>query len=112
MSFGVFDINDIIGNNSGGLIGPVGGLSKKLKAASENGIKRVLIPKGSRYHTENNATTDLVEYGKEIGLEVIEVSTLAQALYYFTGREIKPSAEELVIQKDYQEIMERVSYDL
>ncbi len=33
--------------NSGGIIGPVGGIKSKIKAAFDNGIKKVLIPKGS-----------------------------------------------------------------
>ena len=36
--------------NSGGIIGPVGGVKEKIEAAAENGINKVLIPYGERYH--------------------------------------------------------------
>ena len=52
--------------NSGGIIGPVGGVKEKLEAASKAGIKKVLISKGTAaqlsYSAENisqdNATTN------------------------------------------------------
>ncbi len=50
--------------NSGGIVGPVGGLKEKIDAASEIEIKKVLIPAGTRFSKEkNNKTIDLVEYG-------------------------------------------------
>jgi len=39
--------------NSGGLIGPVGGLKEKIEAAANNGLKKVIIPKGERFVTES-----------------------------------------------------------
>ena len=47
--------------NSGGLIGPVSGLFKKIEAAGTNGITIVLIPRGTRYVNINEAA------GEEIG---------------------------------------------
>lgn len=85
--------------NHGGLIGRVGGIKEKIEAASQLKLKRVFIPKGERYHSDTSAIsmnisdqgeitdiyenknisnnkTDLVEYGKKLGVEVIEVSTI------------------------------------
>ncbi len=98
--------------NSGGIIGPVGGLNKKVKAASENGIKKVLIPRGTKFQEENNQTIDLIELGKELGVEVIEIDTLDEALFHFTDFKLEKPDEELVIQGRYQEIMKQVSWDL
>ncbi len=40
--------------NSGGFIGAVGGLKAKITTSAENGLKKVLIPKGSRYYVERD----------------------------------------------------------
>lgn len=100
--------------NSGGVIGPVGGIKEKIDAAANAGLKRVLIPHGTREFKENatNRTIDLVEYGRELGLEVIEVSTLLEALREYTGRDFHRVAGELVIEPRYQETMRQVALDL
>ncbi|MFA5141890.1 MAG: S16 family serine protease [Candidatus Woesearchaeota archaeon] len=104
--------------NSGGIIGPVSGLMNKIEAASRNGIKTVLIPKGTRYVSadeykasgltfmvNDKGEVDLVEYGKSIGLEVVEVITVSEALEYFTGISFKTAARALVINSEYQSTM-------
>ena len=112
--------------NSGGLIGPVGGLKEKITAAKEAGLKKVLIPKGSRYSKENNqsgnatlqnntalnTTIDLVEYGNKIGIEVKEVSTLAEVVYGFTGTGIKETDGSLVIDERYKDTMRLLAISL
>ena len=50
--------------NSGGLIGPVGGLKAKIEAAKKNGLKRVLIPAGELIVRVDNTTTDLKKLSK------------------------------------------------
>ena len=64
--------------NSGGTVGPVGGVKEKLEAASKAGLKKVMIAKGSGlpYSGLENMTEilDLVKYGKEnLSLDVVEV---------------------------------------
>ncbi len=87
-----------------GFIGPVGGLKYKLEAAAENGGKVFLIPEGQRvtYVEErivkrvgilNVVTTryvkvDLVEYGRKLGVDVYEISTINDALKFYSGYEI------------------------
>ncbi len=84
-----------------GYIGPVGGIPYKLKAAAKNGAKFFLIPKGQRiaYVTEvfeekkgpfvfvRHVTKpiDVVELGKDLGVDVVEVENVNQALWYYTG---------------------------
>lgn len=88
-----------------GFIGPVGGLNYKLEAVSKNGGKIFLIPHGQRVVlvaekvvrkvgminivTTNYKEVDLREYGKQLGVDVVEVATINDALKYFTGYEIK-----------------------
>jgi len=84
-----------------GFIGPVGGIPYKLEAAAKNGAKIFLIPKGQRvvyvqeqkeerrgpfiFITTKTRPVDLVEYGKQLGVEVREVETIEEALAYYTG---------------------------
>ncbi|MEA3515370.1 MAG: S16 family serine protease [Nanoarchaeota archaeon] len=71
---GNIDISDdvtITGTiNSGGIIGPVGGIKEKIMAASEDGITKVLIPMGERYIIKedkpiSNITRITEEYSDE-----------------------------------------------
>ncbi len=102
--------------NSGGLIGPVGGVKEKIKAASEAGIKEVLIPK-IEIQSFNNSTKkpdvnqSIINYGKQLGVEVIPVSNIFEAAYYFTGRNISPE-EESINNKEYDTIMKNISLNL
>ncbi len=102
--------------NSGGLIGPVGGVREKIKAASEAGIKEVLIPK-IEVQSFNNITNksdinqSLIDYGKQLGVKVIPVSNIFDAVYYFTGKNISPK-EENINNKEYDAIMKNISIDL
>jgi len=121
--------------NSGGLIGPVGGLKEKITAAAETNIKKVLIPKGERFVkdvpskktviitpkdlfnitekiNDTNITIDLFEYGQDLGLEVVEVSTVDDLIYEFTG--IKPEKTEinLTVNEEYKETMKGLAIEL
>ena len=97
--------------NSGGIIGPVGGVKEKLEAASQNSITKVLIARGSAaYKNENNETVDLISYSSEnLGLEVIEVSDLNDVLFHLTGKKIKEEDYQVEINQEYQEKMKSVS---
>lgn len=106
--------------NSGGLVGPVGGLKEKISAAPERGIRKILIPEGERYLKparlgnltnasstgKNNDTIDLVEFGKSQGVDVIEVSDLRAALAEFTGKGFEESSGSLAIDASYSATME------
>lgn len=100
--------------NSGGIIGPVGGLKEKIQAASDAGIARVLIPRGTRILKENttNASFDLVAFGKEKNVEVVEVATLQDALYEYTGRNFSKPVLELGIEPRYSSLMHEIALDL
>jgi uncharacterized protein len=98
--------------NSGGLIGPVGGLQEKIRAASSNKIKTVLLPKGTKDLKEKNVTIDLVEYGKTLNLTVREVATIGEVLESVLGVPQEVFNEELRIEGRYQNIMRAVASDL
>ncbi len=82
-------------------IGPVGGIPEKLKAAADFGVKLFLIPLGQRYFTRYEVveervgpfiirrsrpvTMDLIEYGNELGVKVLEIGDIREAIYHFTG---------------------------
>lgn len=87
-----------------GSIGPVGGIPAKLRAAVATGAKVFLIPIGQRVvyvrriikepipggylvRTEY-VPVDVVELGRQLNVTVIEVSSVREAFYYFTGMNI------------------------
>ncbi|MFH1409818.1 MAG: S16 family serine protease, partial [Nanoarchaeota archaeon] len=98
--------------NAGGIIGPVGGVMEKVHAAASNGMETVIIPSGSRYLTIDNATADLVSVGEELGITVIEVARLDQALELFTGRTYVKETRNLEISAAYEETMRSLAEDL
>ncbi len=98
--------------NSGGMIGSVGGLKEKIDAAAQKKFSKILIPKGTREQEENNATTDMVEYGKKQGIGVIEVGTLSEALEHFDKNFVKKEIPEFITTKEYKKIVKEVSDEL
>lgn len=70
--------------NSGGVIGPVGGVKEKIEAAAAADMKTVLIPRGTAaYADDDNVSIDLIAMGKSLGVDVIEVEQIEDALPYF-----------------------------
>jgi len=121
--------------NSGGIIGPVGGIKEKIDAANNDGLRKVLIPEGERFidkdtkiiekltvigvngsvfenATIRNKTIDLVEYGKKEGIEVVEVSDINDVLYEFTGNKRGNSDYSLVIDDEYNDTMSSLASKL
>src|SRR3989338_619660 len=91
--------------NSGNVIGHVGGISEKIEAARNAGIKKVLIPAGERSYEIDNRTTDLIRYGEELGVEVIEVFSLDEAMKEFTGKTFKPDNSDIEVNQKYRDVM-------
>ncbi|RMF30757.1 MAG: hypothetical protein D6759_11310, partial [Chloroflexi bacterium] len=63
------------------------GIPHKLQGAAEAGKKLVLVPVGQRYDYDYNQQkyVDLVEVGKQLGIEVREVSNVYEAYELLTG---------------------------
>ena len=91
--------------NSGGIVGPVGGLKEKIEAAAAGeGIKTVLIASGAAV-SGNNGTINLVTRGKELGIAVQEVTDLDEVLYLLSGVDLNHQEIEVSQDESYQEIM-------
>ena len=97
--------------NSGELIGPVGSLKEKLDAASESGIKTVLIPAVQSAKQEDNET-DIMEYGDELGVEVVPVATLRDAVQELTGETFEEEEHEISVPESYSDVMTGVAQEL
>ncbi|HLC74269.1 MAG TPA: S16 family serine protease [Candidatus Nanoarchaeia archaeon] len=103
--------------NSGGLIGPVGGIKAKIDAAAHAKLKKVLIPIGMRVYNqsqqnEGTGTIDLIEYGDLLDVQVVEVSNLNEVLFHFTNQKIIDSTPEFEPLPQYVELMKDVSEQL
>lgn len=96
--------------NSGGILGPVGGLKAKIDAAAEAGLKKVLIPKGSILSAANK-TINLSWYTDNKSIDVFEASTVDDMIHLFTGREIKEEGN-LSIDPGYAKTMKGLSLKL
>ena len=101
-----------------GSIGPVGGILEKLKAAKMAGAKYFLIPYGERYITvedpsigDGNTTIDVVEYGEELGIKVIEVRNIYDAIYYFTNHTLLEEnyTPDPVLEEKYKKKMKNLA---
>ena len=98
--------------NSGGLIGPVGGLKAKVEAAKKAGLKKAFIPAGEIIVRLDNSTIDLKNLSKELGIEIIEASTLSEAVKEFTGKEIKQRFKSIDISEEYTSTMKSLAKGL
>jgi len=99
--------------NSGELIGPVGSLKEKIEAAGEAEITTVLVPAvqaAAMMDSENS--TDLVEYGLSLGVEVVPVSTLGESVEALTGVEMTQEELDIVVPESYTGLMEAVAGEL
>jgi uncharacterized protein len=98
--------------NSGGLVGPVGGLRYKLEAAAAKGYTRALIPAGEAKLVSDGLNTSIEEHARQLGLELHEVGLLDEALEHFTGFRPPRQEGEIVIAPRYQGIMDGVREEL
>jgi len=106
--------NQVLNNNtimtgtidSGNLIGPVAGVPAKAAAAQLAGYKRVLIPK---WDIVNN-TPDV-----NLTIAVIPISTLEEALQYFTGKNYSTATDAVnssINTGEYNNLMSKITIDL
>jgi uncharacterized protein len=95
--------------NSGGIIGPVGGVKQKIEAAKKAGLKKVLVPKGEIIDGDNQSNASLNDYAKENGIEVKEISTIDEAVYEITGYKKEEENLSLEIDEDYTDTMKQLA---
>lgn len=93
--------------NSGGIIGPVGGVKEKIQAAAESKLMKVLIASGSANYTlTENETINLIDYGKNnLSIDVLEVVDLDEVLLQLTGVDLNHKEVVLIQDTTYQKIM-------
>ncbi len=91
--------------NSGGVVGPVGGLKEKIDAARSRSVKKVLIPKGEIMSRREGKLVNLSEYGKSLGIEVVEVADIDEAVFEFTGKTYAARIYEPSVDREYSETM-------
>jgi hypothetical protein len=70
-----------------GSIGPVGLVQTKIESAARKGFTTILIPPQTRmtFNRETQQLIDLVDFGAELGVDVIPVGTLTEAYERMTG---------------------------
>ncbi len=123
--------------NSGGLIGPVGGVSEKVSAAQKAGIRTVLVPKWSNglflvddvsnassnvsapiiTNTSSSVITDMplaslianASPRADADITVVEVATLDEVLAYITDMPFSEKNISLSIPEDYVDLMSQVA---
>ena len=97
-------------------IGPVGGIPQKLDGAAEAGKTLVLVPMGQRFDFDGGTGewVDVVEKGRNLGIEVREVADIFQAYRLLTGKAlpqptVDPAEPELSVEA-YNGVMEQAAY--
>jgi uncharacterized protein len=109
--------------NSGGIIGPVAGVTAKVSGARSAGISKVLIPALTSPDNTSNATN--VSMPDQLPLQngvdatlsddrvtVVRVSTVEEALYEFTGKDYRKELPDLVVPQEYAERMGGISAEI
>ena len=100
--------------NSGGLIGPVGGLKEKISAAAAAGYTTVFIPVGTRFQKKKlfDSEADLVAYGARMNVTVKEVATIHEAYSLFTGIPQKSKNTTVILESSYAALMRTIAQQL
>src|SRR3989338_4543954 len=112
--------------NSGGVIGPVGVIEAKIDAAERAGMKKVLIPMGEYFDTNQTAYNESTDneinqslnetvnlsVGKEFKIEIKEVATLDEALFEFTGKSFRERKTNITISQNYADTMKELAIQL
>ena len=75
-----------------GGVGRVGEIPAKLRGAAEAGYRTVLLPMTNLTASGEASTSDMVEFGRTLGLDVRGVEDVATAFTAFTGENIYASA--------------------
>jgi uncharacterized protein len=109
--------------NSGGIIGPVGGVKEKVIAAQNKEISKVLVSLGSiemifPSNSTGNGSQDINEsYDNDfsydnLSLELNEVTDLNDIVYELTSERLVSDDYTLEVDNEYNEIMQNLSKSL
>lgn len=94
--------------NSGGYIGPVGGIDAKIRSAANNGYETIIIPK---YSSVNQQTIVNESPSLDEDIDVETVTTLPEAYEAFTGAN-EPRRQSINVSSEYNRVMEGIATDL
>ena len=75
-----------------GTVGRVGEIPAKLRGAAKAGYKTVLLPMSNLVASGESSTSDMIEFGRTLGLDVRGVEDVIEAFTIFTGATIFPDA--------------------
>lgn len=105
--------------NSGGIIGPVGGVREKVFAAQDNNISRVLLSLGSselmlsdNFFEDSNVITNITNNSltsNELEIDLVEVVDLNDVVYELTSMELVSDNYQLEVNNEYNSIMQNLS---
>ena len=109
--------------NSGGIVGPVGGVRDKIKAASQNGLSKVLIPFGGLEMPQVNKTVSVIDdlnpfsvisadSSSNFDIEVVEIGDLNELILHLTGNELRKNGENITVDEKYITIMKQLDEKL
>ena len=121
--------------NSGGTIGPVGGVKSKIEAASDQKLSKVLVPQGSLSEYVNYDSNKIIDwknryskYGKTrtsskiltldqysskvLGIEAIEIGMRTDLLYELSNVNITDNYGDLEVDEGYTKIMQGLDKSL
>ena len=78
-----------------GSVGPVSGVPIKIRAAAQAGFTRVLVPANlpPELDPETGELVNLSEAGQQVGVEVVPVSSVAEAYALMTGQPVAPPGD-------------------
>ena len=96
--------------NSGGLIGPVGGLKEKVGAGSKMGLLKILIPKGEALLSNETTRNEIFNQSTK-KTQIKEVYTLDEAIFEFTGKRIERE-QNIEIDSQYAATMGMLAKEL
>ena len=100
--------------NSGYLVGAVGEVENKIRAAVKAGLEKVLIPEQvlDPIINSTNQTVDLKQLSSELNISIVEVSNMDDVMYQFTGARKQHKEQEIIVSASYISTMNKLSQDL
>ncbi|MBD3208999.1 hypothetical protein GF367_01090 [Candidatus Woesearchaeota archaeon] len=95
--------------NTGGIVGPVGGIADKAWAAQDEGLHTVIVP---RWEKADNASVNQTNATLPEDIAVINVTTVAEILTVLTGHNYARDITKVPVPHEYTQLMRAVADQL